>query len=91
MALPVITSVTVTYPSGSSLAPGETAIIDVEAVDGDNYTVVVSLFVTDSSGNESNGTATVLVGDSLTYSAGADVGTVVADPIVAGRFYFTAP
>jgi hypothetical protein len=93
MATPAIQSITVTYPGGASgLLPGQTATVQVAALDSDARTVELSLVVTDQAGHAQTGTTTVIVTDPLTFSASvvSGGGSVVADPSTPGRFFYTA-
>lgn len=92
MATPIIHAVTVTYPDGaSSLAPGQTATIDIEATDADNTTLDIDLTATDGAGNKRQATAQIVMADALTFAATVDAegAEVVRDPRVPSRFYVT--
>lgn len=97
MGAPQILSVTVMYPPGqSSIAPGETAEVWVDAVDSDNYQIDVTLTVRDQAGNESTGAAMVVVADGLVYSATASTPegqpqpSISQHPTERNRFFVTA-
>jgi hypothetical protein len=99
MGTPQILSVFVIYPAGqSAVAPGETAEVVVEAVDSDNYTITVTLDVTNprEGGETVVQSQAVIVADGLAYAgtAAAPEGqpqpTITQHPTERNRFFITA-
>jgi hypothetical protein len=96
MPAPQIVAITVLYPAGqSSIAPGETAEVWVDAVDSDNYTIDVTVTVKDQAGNPVTGGVAVIAADGLTYTAVASAvsgpqPTITQHPTERNRFFVTA-
>lgn len=89
MASPVITTVDVVYPNGLGYKePGQPVEVFINATDSDNIVVEIAIKVTDTSGNESTGTATFVQQDKLTYAVTAPTGyTVTQDPAQSNHFF----
>jgi hypothetical protein len=87
---PVIRTVTVTP---STIKPGETATVTVDAFDPDSRTVTATAEVADAAGNIATATTLLTVGDPLAFKLTADDSkvTVVADPQKPGVFHVTVP
>lgn len=85
MAAPSIVSVTAVP---TTLAPGQTAVIDVVAADGDNRSLHISFTVTDASGGTGTGSVTIPINDPLTITGTTDGGTLVKTG--PARFTITA-
>ncbi|MEU1810936.1 IPT/TIG domain-containing protein [Micromonospora aurantiaca (nom. illeg.)] len=88
MAAPVIRSITA---SKTTLTPGESTTVTVDAFDPDARTITLSGRVVDAGGNVSSVTTELTVGDPITYelTSSDESVTVVADPANPGRFTVT--
>ncbi|WP_405112254.1 hypothetical protein OG559_03295 [Micromonospora sp. NBC_01405] len=85
MANPVIRSITATP---STLQPGQTAQVVIDAYDPDARTVTVTGKVTDVAGHVATATTTLTVGDPLKFELTTTdpAVTIVVDPAASGRF-----
>lgn len=91
MANPVINSIVVGYPGGqSSLHPGQSASVTVNATDADAQTVTVAVTVTDSAAHVGTGQTSVVISDPLTYTATAPSGTITGGG-ASNVLTYTAP
>lgn len=89
MATPIITTVTVKYAGDKGYKlPGEAAELFIQAADPDVTTIVVSIKVRDSGGNETAPqTVEIKQNDPLTFLAAATNATVTQDPSQPNHFY----
>ncbi|MEU4367567.1 hypothetical protein [Micromonospora chersina] len=88
MAAPVIRSITATK---TTLTPGESTAVTIDAFDPDARTVTLSGRVVDAGGHVSTVTTELTVGDPITYeltSSDPSV-TVTQDPANPGKFTVT--
>ncbi|WP_422744339.1 hypothetical protein ACN27B_08685 [Micromonospora sp. WMMD754] len=88
MAAPIIRSITA---AKSTLQPGESTLVTVDAFDPDARTVTLSGAVTDAGGTVSTVSTTLTVGDPISYelTSSDPAVTIVADPQMPGRFTVT--
>lgn len=88
MAAPSIRSIT---PAKTTLMPGESTQVVIDAFDPDARSITLAGKVTDAGGNVSTVSTVLTVGDPITYeltSSDPSV-TVTPDPAVPGRFTVT--
>ena len=86
MAAPIIDSVVITP---SSITPGGSADIKINAHDPDTGLVTLSGTVTDQNGEVAQVSGTVTITDALTFELSASRGTVVQDAADPSLFHFT--
>ena len=88
MAAPVIRSITATR---STLTPGESTTVTVDAFDPDARTVTLSGRVVDAGGHVSTVSTELTVGDPISYELTSTdpTVTVVADPANPSKFTVT--
>lgn len=90
VAAPVIDSITV---SPLEIPPGGQATITVLAHDEDSSIATVTITVIDAGGNQQTGTADIVIGDPLVFTAQVTSGggTVTQDPNQDNVFIYKAP
>ncbi|MFI7072037.1 hypothetical protein [Micromonospora sediminicola] len=88
MAAPSIRSITA---AKTTLQPGESTVVTIDAFDPDARTITLNGRVTDAGGHVSTVTTQLTVGDPITFELTTDDETVavVADPANPGRFTVT--
>ncbi|MEU8371236.1 hypothetical protein [Micromonospora tulbaghiae] len=88
MAAPSIRSITA---AKSTLQPGESTVVTIDAFDPDARTITLNGRVVDGDGNVSTVTTQLTVGDPITFELTSNDQTVaiVADPANPGRFSVT--
>lgn len=85
MAAPIVDSVVITP---STIAPGGSADIKVNAHDPDTGLVTLTGTVRDQAGNVANVSGTVTITDALTFTLTASRGTVTQDAADPSLFHF---
>lgn len=86
MAAPVIRSVTAT---STTLQPGQSTVVTIDAFDPDARTIVLTASATDSQSNTTtNNTTTITIGDPLTFALTSDDPsvTITPDPTNPNKF-----
>jgi hypothetical protein len=89
MANPVINLVTIKYAGDKGYKlPGEAAELFIDATDADVSTIVVSIKVRDSGGNDSpEQVVEIKQSDPLTYMAASATAVVTQDPTQPNHFF----